>query len=115
MADSPIVPGKTAEFISTEGEAVRFGERLVKTPRGVVKCDDAPGYTTCLIEHPDPAWRRIGFLLYAPGGDYAGAGTFALGVGKGMIAQLTADQARLVGNSLLRLADTLDSGGSHGG
>lgn len=106
----PIKPGKTADFVQTEGEAMRLGDQLIRTPRGTVKVTDAPGYLTFPVEHPDPEWRRIGLLLYVPGGDYAGSGTFALGVGSGMAAQMTPDQARLVATSLNRMADQLDQG-----
>ena len=98
-----LVPEKLDGFLQTRGEAIPFGEHTIVTPRGDVETTDAPGYMTLLVEHSDPEFSRIAFLLYAPGPDMATPG-------KGMIAQMTADQARNIAASLTKLAEHLAPG-----
>lgn len=103
MAD-PIVPDKMEGFTSSRGEAIPFGKQIITTPRGDVEVTDAPGYMTLFVDHPNPEFRRAAWLLYAPD---------ETGVGKGMIAQMTADQARAIAGSLAKLANVLDPNGAN--
>jgi len=105
MADK-IIPEPLPTYERSQGEAIPFGACTVVMPRGDIEAVDAPGYTTLLVTHSDPAFNRIAFLLYAPGQDTRTPG-------KGMIAQMTADQARNIAASLVRLAEQLEPGRTH--
>jgi len=105
MAD-PIAPGRTDTFEQSYGEAAALGEQTIVTSRGDIETADAPGLSTLLIDHPDQSLSRVGVLLYAPGPD-------ANTAGKGMIAQMTANEARTIAASLVRLAERLEPGSTH--
>lgn len=101
-----ITPDKLDTFESHRGEAARLGDRLIVTPRGDIETTDAPGYMTLLIQGSDPDLNRIALLLYDPGSNPEVPG-------KGMIAQMTADQARTIASSLVRLAERLSPGSTN--
>jgi hypothetical protein len=98
-----LIPGRTEEFEQSRGEAVALGNQTIVTPRGDVLTTDAPGYMTMLVDHREAERRRIAFMLYNPGPSSRTPGT-------GMIAQMTAAEARTIAASLLRLADRLGQG-----
>jgi hypothetical protein len=86
---------RTATHETSRGTATSIAG-LIETPHGPMECVDAPGFVTMLIINPeDSAQSRVGFLLYEP--------EFKMG----MVAQMDADQARMVAASFLRLADEL--------
>jgi hypothetical protein len=98
----PIIPGQTDSYEQTTGECAPLGGVTIQTRQGVVFVQDAPGISCALATRPDPQWNRVVLLAYDP------ELQFAPGVGIGMATQLTADEARGVAASLLRLANKLD-------
>ncbi|SKB32836.1 hypothetical protein [Sphingopyxis flava] len=100
--DTPLKPQPTPEYQELSNTASRFGPRLVQMPQGVVLIEDAPGFTTALVDHPEPSQRRVAVIVYDPDNDG--------GVGRGFISQLPADSARVLAASLMRLAAQLDPG-----
>lgn len=104
MADPErITPGKTEDFQSFTGEAIPLGGQIIVTPRGEIMVTDAPGYMTLLAECENPEMSRIVFMLYRPE-------PISRSPGEGMVAQMTAFQARSIAGSLLKLADRLEPG-----
>lgn len=102
MSDKSKKVEHAADYDETLGTAMAIGQHILETPRGMILAGDAPGYSTLTVDHGDPEWRRVGMILYAPsdGG----------GLGRGMIAQMTPDEARRIAGSLLKLAAELDPG-----
>lgn len=101
MSDT-IVPEKLDSYEAHLGTAQRIGPLRVHMPRGPVVAVDAPGYTTRLMRYGgDAEGDRIIIMLYEPGVDGND--------GTGMVAQMTATQARSIATSLLRLATHLDT------
>ena len=94
---------KTDTFERYRGEADAIGPHLAETPQGDVMFIDAPGYTTALGQRADPSRSRVCMMLYDP---YLNRDE----PGFGMVCQMTADQARSIAASLLRLASQLDGG-----
>jgi hypothetical protein len=73
----------------------------IETPRGPVLVADAPGFTTIRVNHEDEP--SIAVLVYDPprAGEEQGAG---------YIVQMSPDNARNAGASLIHLANLVDGG-----
>lgn len=107
MADKPIKAERLANYQQSRGVATSLGELLLETPSGdIVRSIDAPGYSTLLVHGADADGARIAVLLW----DVAPAGADA---GPGMVCQMTADEARTIAGSLLRLAAQIDPSKPH--
>lgn len=108
--DEPVKPDElkvhsTPGHIETTGMAYNIGPIVLETVRGKVMTEDAPGYSTLLLDSPIKERRRVAFLSYRPP-------TYASALpGTGMIVQMTAREAREIAASLLRLADWVENGG----
>lgn len=90
----PITPEKTADYAKLKGTAYRLGCLDVATDFGPVHAHDAVGVSTLTIVRGKIP-TTIGILAY---GEDA----------RGLVHQLTADGARELAASLLRLADAID-------
>lgn len=101
MSRDVIRPERLATGESSTGEARLIGTITIQAPHALVCATDAPGSTTMLLQHADPADSRIGMMLYTvPQGDAPH--------GHGLVAQFTPAEARGIAASLLRLALILD-------
>lgn len=95
MMGEPLKPRPTGTSENMRGVAVPLGCRDVETPQGVVHFHDAPGFMTWLVERQDIE-STVGIALYDPDD------------GRGLVSQHTAESARSIAASLLRLADQID-------
>jgi hypothetical protein len=78
-----------------------LGGVQIQTSRGPVLVADAAGFTTIRVNHDDSP--SIAVLVYDPAPDAEQTGT-------GYIVQMTPEQARHAGASLIHLANLADGG-----
>jgi hypothetical protein len=96
----PIEPTYFPTFERTGSNLPGIGNFDLRTPRGVVQVEEAPGATCVAISRGDnPA--VVGVVVYDPDPEKCD------GVGWGLLCQMDGSSARSFAAALLRLADRL--------
>lgn len=97
MTDDVMRLEKTRTYQRTNCSFEKIGPVFMKTPRGDVRVEDAPGFLSMEIMRGDEI-VSVGIMVYEP----------KPGKGEGLLVQLSADNARAVAASLMMIADKIE-------